>query len=61
MILATIPSGTTRHDIRHILQYLSHLRRPDRHGAGVVWRFVPEIKRLVLEEMDVIFGSEGTA
>ncbi|KAI1324652.1 putative hexose transport-related protein [Xylariaceae sp. FL0255] len=30
-------------------------------GAGFVWFFVPETKRLSLEEMDVIFGSEGTA
>jgi hypothetical protein len=28
---------------------------------GFVWFFVPETKRLTLEEMDVIFGSEGTA
>ncbi|KAK4464314.1 putative hexose transport-related protein [Cladorrhinum samala] len=30
-------------------------------GAVFVWFFVPETKRLTLEEMDVIFGSEGTA
>lgn len=30
-------------------------------GAGFVHWFVPETKRLTLEEMDVIFGSEGTA
>ncbi|KAH8646562.1 putative quinate permease [Tricladium varicosporioides] len=30
-------------------------------GAAFVWWFVPETKRLTLEEMDVIFGSEGTA
>ncbi|CAG8973083.1 hypothetical protein HYALB_00009387 [Hymenoscyphus albidus] len=30
-------------------------------GAGFVWWFVPETKRLTLEEMDIIFGSEGTA
>ncbi|KAI1764680.1 putative hexose transport-related protein [Hypoxylon sp. FL1150] len=30
-------------------------------GAGFIWFFVPETKRLSLEEMDVIFGSEGTA
>jgi hypothetical protein len=29
-------------------------------GAGFIWFFVPETKRLTLEEMDVIFGSEGT-
>ena len=30
-------------------------------GAAFVWFYVPETKRLTLEEMDVIFGSEGTA
>jgi len=30
-------------------------------GAAFVWFFVPETKRLTLEEMDVIFGSQGTA
>lgn len=30
-------------------------------GAGFIWFFVPETKRLSLEEMDVIFGSEGTS
>ncbi|KAI0506668.1 sugar transporter [Xylaria bambusicola] len=30
-------------------------------GAGFIWFFIPETKRLTLEEMDVIFGSEGTA
>ncbi|TKA65872.1 hypothetical protein B0A49_12493 [Cryomyces minteri] len=30
--------------------------------AGVfTWLFVPETKRLTLEEMDIVFGSEGTA
>ncbi|KAI1823294.1 sugar transporter [Xylaria intraflava] len=30
-------------------------------GAVFIWFFVPETKRLTLEEMDAIFGSEGTA
>ncbi|KAK0736021.1 general substrate transporter [Apiosordaria backusii] len=30
-------------------------------GAAFVWFLVPETKRLTLEEMDIIFGSEGTA
>lgn len=30
-------------------------------GAAFIWFYVPETKRLTLEEMDVIFGSEGTA
>lgn len=30
-------------------------------GAAFIWFFVPETKRLSLEEMDVIFGSEGTS
>jgi len=30
-------------------------------GAGFIHFVVPETKRLTLEEMDVIFGSEGTA
>lgn len=30
-------------------------------GAAFIWFVVPETKRLTLEEMDVIFGSEGTA
>ncbi|KAK5662167.1 hypothetical protein OQA88_8072 [Cercophora sp. LCS_1] len=30
-------------------------------GAAFIWFFVPETKRLTLEEMDIIFGSEGTA
>jgi hypothetical protein len=30
-------------------------------GAGFIHFLVPETKRLTLEEMNVIFGSEGTA
>ncbi|ROT42606.1 general substrate transporter [Sodiomyces alkalinus F11] len=30
-------------------------------GAAFVWFFLPETKRLTLEEMDTVFGSEGTA
>jgi sugar porter (SP) family MFS transporter len=30
-------------------------------GAGFIWFFVPETKRLSLEEMDIVFGSEGAA
>ena len=30
-------------------------------GAAFIWFYVPETKRLTLEEMDIIFGSEGTA
>jgi len=30
-------------------------------GAAFIWWFVPETKRLSLEEMDIIFGSEGTS
>ncbi|KAF6839163.1 quinate permease [Colletotrichum musicola] len=30
-------------------------------GAVFIWFFVPETKRLSLEEMDLVFGSEGTA
>lgn len=30
-------------------------------GAAFIWFFVPETKRLTLEEMDTVFGSEGIA
>ena len=30
-------------------------------GAAFVWLFVPETKRLTLEDMDVLFGSKGVA
>lgn len=30
-------------------------------GSAFIWFFVPETKRLSLEEMDIVFGSEGTA
>jgi hypothetical protein len=30
-------------------------------GAAFIWFIVPETKRLTLEEMDVVFGSEGVA
>jgi MFS family permease len=30
-------------------------------GAAFIWFYVPETKRLTLEEMDIVFGSEGTA
>ena len=30
-------------------------------GAAFIWFYVPETKRLTLEEMDVVFGSDTTA
>lgn len=30
-------------------------------GAAFIWFYVPETKRLTLEEMDVIFGTDPTA
>lgn len=30
-------------------------------GAAFVWFYLPETKRLTLEEMDIVFGSPGTA
>lgn len=30
-------------------------------GSGFIWWFFPETKGLSLEEMDVIFGSQGIA
>ena len=30
-------------------------------GGAFIWLFVPETKRLTLEEMDVLFGSQGVA
>ncbi|KAK1775542.1 general substrate transporter [Copromyces sp. CBS 386.78] len=49
-MLSAIPYGT--YIIFGVLTYL---------GAAFIWFFVPETKRLTLEEMDIIFGSEGTA
>ena len=30
-------------------------------GAGFIWFYVPETKRLTLEEKDIVFGSSGVA
>lgn len=49
-MLNAIPYGT--YIIFGLLTYL---------GAAFIWFYVPETKRLTLEEMDIIFGSEGTA
>ncbi|EGO55371.1 hypothetical protein NEUTE1DRAFT_85607 [Neurospora tetrasperma FGSC 2508] len=49
-MLKAIPYGT--YIIFGLLTYM---------GAAFIWFFVPETKRLTLEEMDIIFGSEGTA
>lgn len=49
-MLSAMPYGT--YILFGLLTYL---------GAVFIWFVVPETKRLTLEEMDVIFGSEGTA
>lgn len=49
-MLSAMPYGT--YILFGLLTYL---------GAVFIWFFVPETKRLTLEEMDVIFGSEGAA
>ena len=49
-MLKSLPFGT--YIIFGVLTYI---------GASFVWFYVPETKRLTLEEMDVIFGSQGTA
>lgn len=30
-------------------------------GAGFIWFYLPETKRLTLEEIDIVFGSSGVA
>lgn len=49
-MLKSLPFGT--YIIFGVLTYI---------GASFVWLYIPETKRLTLEEMDVIFGSQGTA
>ncbi|KAK4154216.1 quinate permease [Chaetomidium leptoderma] len=49
-MLEAMPYGT--YILFGVLTYL---------GAAFIWFIVPETKRLSLEEMDVLFGSEGTA
>jgi hypothetical protein len=49
-MLKSLPYGT--YIIFGVLTYI---------GAAFVWLYIPETKRLTLEEMDVIFGSQGTA
>lgn len=49
-MLESLPYGT--YIIFGVLTYI---------GAAFIWFFVPETKRLTLEEMDIVFGSEGTS